>query len=320
MRKTLKVFVTGTTGIVGSNVAKVAAEEFGAEVVGTIHRTRPSKPLPCTLEPVDITDKKIVLEAIRKHEPDVVIHCAALVDAPFLERHRELGWKIHAEGTENIARACRETGAKLIFVSTDWVFDGTNPPYRETSIPSPVNHYGFLKVVAETSVRLIVEDYAIARIGAVYGVNVANPTEVSEIPCGFGNLANYFLGKLRKGEVITECGSGVSIRANPTLASDTARAMMMIYIKKERGIFHCSGRECISRIDLAKKVAQIFGFDENLVSPVLKDRDDFPEWKNLGLALARETCLDISYTERRLGRKALGVEEGLVQFKKDLGY
>ncbi len=130
----MKVFVTGATGLLGSNLVKVATEKHNAEVIAVIHRTKPIKSLPCTEELLDITDKQRVLRSTKKYNPDVVIHCAALVDAAFLEKNCQVGWKIFIEGTENIAFACQQTKTKLIFVSTDWIFDGLNPPYKENSL------------------------------------------------------------------------------------------------------------------------------------------------------------------------------------------
>ncbi len=314
----MKVFVTGATGLVGSNLVKVAAEKYDAEVIAIIHRTKPIKSLPCTEEPLNITDKQRVFQSIKKHNPDVVIHCAALVDAAFLEKNCKVGWKIFVEGTENIALACQQIKTKLIFVSTDWIFDGLNPPYEENSIPHPVNYYGVLKVVGETVVRSLCRDWAIARVAAVYGLNKAVPTPVPEKPYGFGSLVNYFLKKFQAGEEIREWKGYVNIKANPTLASDAADALMAIYVKNQKGIFHCCGRECISRADLAKKVAKVFNFDEELISTSFREKTDLAEWVAEDLRLPRETCLDTTWTEKRLGRENLGVEEGLVQFRKEI--
>jgi len=314
----MRVFVTGATGLVGSNVVKVAAEKYGAEVIATIYRTKPVKSLPCITEPVDITDKQTVSQSIKKYDPDVVIHSAALVDAAFLEKNHDIGWKIFVEGTENIAKICQETKTKLIFVSTDWIFSGLNPPYKEDSVPCPVNYYGILKVVGETTVRLICEDYAIGRLAGVYGVNRGIPTQVPEKPYGFGSLPNYFLNKFQARQTISEWADYVNIKANPTLASDAADALLGIYTQNHKGIFHCCGRECITRVELAKKVAKIFGFDEGLINASFRDRTDFREWVGEDLHLPKETCLDTTGTERKLGRKNLGIEEGLIQFKDEL--
>ncbi len=314
----MRVFVTGVTGLLGSNVVKVAAERYGAEVVGTIHQTKPTKSLPCTAVPVDITDKQTVFRSIREYGPDVVIHSAALVDAAFLEKEHEVGWKVYAEATESIAKVCQEINAKLIFVSTDWIFDGLNPPYKENSAPCPVNYYGMLKVVGETAVRSICTDYAIGRVSGVYGVNKAVPTNIPEKPYGFGSLPNYFLDMFQAGKKVVEWADHVNTKGNPTLASDAADALMTISGKNQKGIFHCSGRECITRVDLARKVAEVFGFDDELVSASLRDKADLSEWIGEDLRLPRETCLDTTETERRLGRKSLGIQEGLAQFKNEI--
>lgn len=314
----MRILVTGATGLLGSNVVKVAAEKYGAEVIGTIHKAKPLKSLPCALESMDITDNQQVIKGIEKYKPNVVIHSAALVDAKILEENNNIGWKIFVEGTKNLANACKKNNAKMIFVSSDWIFDGLNPPYRENSIPHPINYYGFLKVIGETVVQSICKDYAIARVSGVYGINWAIPIQIPEKPYGFGSLVNYFLHKFQIGEEIKEWTDYISIKANPTLASDAAEALINIYIKGQTGIFHCSGRECITRVELAKKVAKIFGFDEQLITTAFRDKNDLNEWIGGNLRLPKKTCLDTTETEERLNRKNLGIEEGLIKFKKEM--
>jgi len=314
----MRILVTGTTGLLGSNVVKVAAEKYGDEIIGTIHNTKPLKKLPCALESMDITDNQQVIEIIEKCKPDVVVNCAALVDAKILEENYNIGWKIFVEGTKNLANACKKNNTKMIFVSTDWIFDGLNPPYRENSIPHPTNYYGILKVIGETIVQLICKDYAIARVSGLYGINWAIPTQIPEKPYGFGALVNYFLHKFQIGEEIKEWIDYINIKANPTLASDAAEALINIYIEGQIGIFHCSGRECINRVELAKKVARIFSFDEQLISTYFRDKNDLNEWIGGNLRLPKETCLDVTETEERLNRKNLGIEEGLIKFKKEM--
>jgi len=94
--------------------------------------------------------------------------------------------------------------------------------------------------------------------------------------------------------------------------------LINIYIKGQTGIFHCSGRECITRVELAKKVAKIFGFDEQLITTAFRDKNDLNEWIGSNLRLPKKTCLDTTETEERLNRKNLGIEEGLIKFKKEM--
>ena len=112
--------------------------------------------------------------------------------------------------------------------------------------------------------------------------------------------------KFQAGEKIIEWKDHVNVKANPTLASDAADALMSIYTKRQKGIFHCCGRECITRVELARKVAKIFGFDEELISTSFRKKIDLTEWVGENLRLPKKTCLDTTETE------------GLTQFKKEM--
>ncbi len=255
----MKVFVTGGTGLVGSNVIKVAREKYGADVIASMYNRMPTAPVHYAIERLDITDRAALAAALKKHRPDVVIHCAATVDHDRLEADHAMGWRLMVEATRGMAEACAEAGAWLVFVSSDWVFDGANPPFKETTPPCPANYYGLLKVVGETIVDTIGIDYGIARIAAVYGRNWSFPdwTPAERVE-GFGTLPNWMLEHLRQGGEVVEWTDHVNVMANPTLASDCADAMMAMYLSKQHGVFHCAGRDYVTRVELGQAVAKAF--------------------------------------------------------------
>lgn len=309
----MRIFVTGGTGLVGSNVIHVAREKYGWDVVASRH-TRTTDALDVDFLPMDITDGAAVLETIRRVRPDVVIHCAATVDTDRLERDHALGWRLMVTATESLVAACRAVEAKLVFVSTDWVFDGETPPFTERSVPAPVCYYGFLKVVGETTVRSSGINAAIARISAVYGVNRAYPQwEPTEKVTGFGTLPNWMLRTLRRGDQIVEWTDHVNVAANPTLASDCADAMLTIAGADLAGTFHCSGRTCVDRVQLGRLVAREFGLDETLVRAATPE-----EMHPRAETLPPRTCLDVTASETATARRNLPVEEGLRVWHREL--
>jgi len=311
----MKVFITGGTGLVGSNIIKVARERYGADVVASMYRRLPDAPVHYQIERVDVTDGPAIKAAIAKHRPDLVIHAAASVDHKELEVNHELGWHLMVDAVRNIAQGCGDVGAKMIMVSSDWVFDGVHVPFKEDTPPAPVCYYGFLKVVGETMVSSMGIDYAIARISAVYGRNWSFPNWVpEERVTGFGTLPNWFVEALGRGEEIVEWTKYVNVEANPTLASDCADAMMAIWEKQVTGVFHCSGREPMTRVELAKHVAKAFGLDQSKVRAATDAEMDANQEKE---PLPPHTCLDVTKTEQILGRTNVGVDEGLEMWKRE---
>ncbi|UCF98403.1 MAG: SDR family oxidoreductase [Spirochaetaceae bacterium] len=312
----MKVFVTGGTGLVGSNVIKVAREKYGAEVVASVYKRRPASRLHCSLEQVDVTDAEEVRRTLLRHRPDAVIHCAATVDMALLQQDNAHGWRLMVDATRNIARACGECGARMVFVSSDWVFGGGTPPYSEDAVPCPVNYYGLLKVVGETIVSSIGIDYGIARIAAVYGRNWSFPDWVPEQRVtGFGTLPNWMLDQLQKGERIVEWTDYINVEANPTLASDCAEAMLTIVERKKVGTFHCCGRRSVNRVELGKLVAATFGLDPAKVRAARAEEMDPGSVEE---SVPRKTSLNVALTESTLERRNLPPEEGLAVWKRQL--
>lgn len=312
----MKLFVTGGTGLVGSNIIKVAQEKYGADVVASMHTRLPAAPVNYQIERLDVTDDAAVKAVLRKHRPDLVIHSAASVDHEALEEDHESGWRLMVDSVRSFAEGCGEIGAKMILVSSDWVFDGVKIPFKEDTPPCPVCYYGFLKVVGETIVSSCGIDYAVARIAAVYGRNWSFPDWVPrERVTGFGTLPNWYVEALKRGEEIVEWTKYINIEANPTLASDCADAMLTIWDKKKQGIFHCCGREYVSRVELARRVAKVFGFKDAKIREAREDEMD-PSLERY--PLPPRSCLDVTQTERILERTNLGVEAGLEVWKREM--
>ena len=174
----MKILVTGACGQLGSDlILKLAAR--GLEAVGTdILPEAPNLPEALSYLQLDITDSAAVMEAVGALRPDAVIHCAAwtAVDAAEEPENREKVFSINADGTRNLAAACKEFGCKMLYISTDYVFDGqgTEPWQPDCDRYAPLNVYGQSKLAGEMAVKELLERYFIVRIAWVFGKNGKN--------------------------------------------------------------------------------------------------------------------------------------------------
>lgn len=159
----MRVLVTGAKGQLGSDVVK-ELESRGLEAVGV------------DIEEMDITDEKSVMTVIGSEKPDAVIHCAAYTAVDDAEDHEELCRKINAYGTENIAKACKEYDLAMMYISTDYVFNGEGiEPWKPDNLDrEPINVYGQTKYEGELAVEKLLEKYFIVRISWVFGEHGKN--------------------------------------------------------------------------------------------------------------------------------------------------
>jgi dTDP-4-dehydrorhamnose reductase len=259
----MRVYITGATGFVGSNVARVFGGH-GAELARPVHRHHPDG---ASDEPVvDLTDAEATRASVEAFRPDAIVHCAILNDFARLYRDRKAGWDAYVGATRNIVDAANAVGAKVVLVSTDWVFDGTQSGADEATPPNPINLYGVLKVASELVVTERAADGAVARISGVNGVHWARPSSPRSQDAGFGYFVASLVDRLSAGETFLAWErDDLNMIATPTLASDGAELMWRIIERDGRGTFHCCGGETVGRRQLAELAAEVFELDPSLL-------------------------------------------------------
>src|SRR3989442_7452725 len=160
------LLVIGGSGLVGGKVAALASESF--KVVATHRGTKPKIPGVDFVElSKEHVDEGVAL--VRKTKPSAVVDTAAMHNVDRCEEERDLAWQVNAGSTGSLARVATDIGARYLFVSTDFVFDGTNGRYREQDVPRPVNHFGETKLAGEHAVLAATADHLVGRPGLLYG-------------------------------------------------------------------------------------------------------------------------------------------------------
>ena len=274
----MRILVTGASGQLGYDVER-ELERRGIEHLGTSSRE------------LDITDREAVERLMAAYRPDAAIHCAAYTKVDLAEDEPERCWAVNADGTRNMAAACRKTGAKLLYISTDYVFPGTGERSYETGDPTgPVNTYGRSKLAGELAVQSLLEKYFIVRISWVFGKN--------------GN--NFVKTMLRLAETKAELSVVCDQIGSPTYTADLAPLLCDMVQTERYGVYHATNEGTCAWSEFAEAIFELAG-RQVVVHPIptsayptraarpLNSRmskeclhsngfQELPEWKN---ALAR---------------------------------
>ncbi len=302
----LKLLVVGGSGLLGFKVAELAKREHKTYATYNLRRTELQD---CRLFKLDKTDRSATLTLIDKLKPDVIIDTAALHNVDYCETHHEEAWKVNVEGTKNVAEGCEKVGAKMIFVSTDYVFDGKEGFYREEDAPTPLHYYAETKVEGERVVMEAGIEYAIARPSVIYGWN---PNESAGFKSSSGKSMNFVLWTINKLKRKEEISIVTDQYSCPTLADNLAEVLLILSKSKKQGIYHTAGKSCINRYDFAKKIASTFDLDGGLIKPVTSD------FFRQVAERPKKCCLEVGKAERELGVRFLTAEQGLKKMKDQM--
>ena len=314
----MRAYITGGTGFIGSNIVKVFSERHGATVHCPVRSFVPENPQGYTIEPLDLLDTEAVVASVAKFEPDVIVHSMILNDLHGIYNQRELAWRSYVDATLALAETANQAEAKLILVSTDWVFDGTQAGADEHTPPNPVNYYGVLKALSEKAALLQADRSAVARVSAVNGVHWARDEMPRGQDPGYGYFVTTVLDAVSQGQPFGVWESDdINMAATPSLASECAEVMWLIAANDDAdGIFHCCGAEPAGRMELARLACEVFGHDSSLLRSVPPDLEMMASMA--GARIPYDTTIRTPRTTEVLDYEPLGTRDLLERFKQEL--
>ena len=257
----MKIAITGSTGFVGSNIASVL-QSSGHEVIGLV---RSEAKLPWETKLVDFTNEDSISSALVG--TDAVVHCAIANDFNRLLQDRDFAYDSFVGMTSRVVKAANKAGSKPIYISTDWVMDGTTHLSLESNKGNPVNFYGFLKAMGEQVVRdLAPANGAVCRIGGVMGFHQTKSDGPRSQDVGFGYFVTSLVNSLSKGEPFAVWGGDqVNKIATPSLAAEIGAQVEKVAARNATGTFHLVGDDAVTRMELAKLVCEVFNLDASLL-------------------------------------------------------
>jgi dTDP-4-dehydrorhamnose reductase len=229
----MKVLVTGVSGQLGFDVVK-ELESKGHQPIGVDR------------EQLDITNKEAVHAFVQETKPDAIIHCAAYTNVDQAETDRDTAYKVNALGTKYLAQAAKELDAKMLCVSTDYVFNGTaTEPYEVDQPTQPLGVYGETKLAGEEFLKEYVEKFYIVRTAWVFGIN--------------GN--NFVKTMLRLGKERGEVGVVSDQIGSPTYTVDLAKLLVEMVESDKYGTYHATNSGVCSWYDFAVEIYKQAGLD-----------------------------------------------------------
>ncbi len=286
----MKILITGASGLLGDSLMELLSKT--EETIGTYFKNQAGN----NLHFLDITSKEEVDSFFERTLPELVIHTASIVDVDFCEENKEAARLTNIEGTRNIINACKKYSSKLIYISSDYIFDGQENNYSEESPPNPLNYYGFTKLESEKIIKESLKDYIIIRPGILYGNDEnSKPSFISQV-----------LKKLKNNEKVFVDDKIIKY---PTLTSDVSEAIKKLISLNASGVYNVSGEEPITRYQWALKIAKFYKFPlENIIKQDAQTKAKKP--LNVKLDISKIKNLGVAFSDVETGLKTVHNQKG----------
>jgi len=296
-----KILVIGANGFLGlhlmdlNNKIKTQDKEFTL-IASDLEKSHLRTEAP--FYRIDITDSKNLIKIFHEVEPDVTILTASMTDVDQCEINKQLATKINVEGTNNVIKACEQVDSKLVFMSTDFVFDGTKEGgmYKETDAPNPLNHYATTKYKAELLILNSELNYLICRTAVLYGWNSWKL-----------NFITWILNQLKNDNQLSIVTDQIN---SPTYIENLAEIILKLVEKKATGIYHTAGDCALSRYEMALEIVETFNHNPKLIQPTSNLKQKALRPKNVSLNISKLKSLMRSEVE------ILNLSQGLRRMKQ----
>lgn len=290
----MKILITGSNGLLGQKLVYALRNDASVECIATARgENRLREKSGYTYATLDLTQRQEVISVLHKYAPDCIIHTAAMTNVDACELDPEACWKNNVDAVRYLLEACAGTSTHFIDISTDFVFDGESGPYRETDTIGPLSVYARSKAEAEKLVQESGLPWAILRTMIIYGV-----TDDAQR----SNVVLWTKQSLEQGKDINVINDQFR---GPTLAEDLAQACIHAALKKAQGIYHVSGREVLSILEIVQAVADHFGLDKQHIHPISTASLNQPAARPL------KTGFIIEKAEQELDYRPHSLQEGL---------
>lgn len=289
----MRILVTGSNGLLGQKLVTLLQHDKNVHLIAT---ARGALTLPLTagdFYSLDITDKEMAVSVIHQAKPEVVINTAAMTQVDLCETEHQACIANNVTGVENLISACQKNKARLIHISTDFIFDGTEGPLDENAEPHPINFYGESKLASEQLLRFSEIEWCILRTVLVYGVT----PDLSRT-----NIVLWVKKSLEEGKKISVVNDQWR---TPTLAEDLAMGCFLAATKKAKGVYNISGKDFLTPYDIALQTATFFKLDSSLITATDSSRFKQPAQRPL------KTGFIIEKAKKELGYKPHSFLEGL---------
>lgn len=249
----LKVALTGSTGLIGTRIINLLSKDFVF--------------IPLLQSEIDITEKTSLNDKLKKTNFDILLHLAAYTNVDEAENNKDIAYKINVLGTKNVFNFTQKSNKKLIYISTDFVFDGNHPPYDEESMPAPISYYGKTKLEGET----IVKNHAmIVRLSYPYCSHFAAKKDI----------VRSIKSRLEQNKELFMVADSI---ITPTFIDDIAYSLKYLLENFDTRTYHLVGADSLSPFEFGLQVAQYFNLNKKLIKPItyqeyFKDKAKRPKY------------------------------------------
>ncbi|MCG8367471.1 MAG: NAD(P)-dependent oxidoreductase [Pseudanabaenales cyanobacterium] len=274
-----KLWVTGASGFLGWSLCQLAKQDWS---VYGVYCSKPLEAPGIRLNQLDLQDLQALKQYFKVIRPEAAIHTAAQSKPNICQIQPDETYPINVTASVNLAKLCAEAEIPYVFTSTDLVFDGQNPPYRESDPPCPINHYGEQKAIAEAEILAAYPLAAVCRMPLMFGART--PTAQSFI--------QPFLKTLRAGKELTL----FTDEFRTPVSATTAAKGLLLALEKVHGRIHLGGQERISRYEFGQLLVEVGQFSPRQLRPCLQQDVPMPAPRPKDVSMDSAKAFALGYT------------------------